>query len=191
MEWYEAAGIREALKHNQISEERAEALLRDHSSQLRIITATQHDRWASPVDEGAAIVQDGVSQPVSQPLTPITTTPAAGELVGGRHPLFNRIQRVTEVACEFRVKIVEWQDGTLEKVQAKKFIAYGEWYTWTDKDGNVRRTRDETHSGSERFVKDDNGVIHQYGAATGLLARLLEVAALVPSSAGTHALAEG
>lgn len=190
MEWYEARGILEALRLGHLSEERAEELLGSLGPQLRIITAQQHERWASPEDEGAALIT-GAPQVTSRVLVPISTSPAPGELVGGRHPLFQRVQRVTEIAAEFRPKIVEWEDGTLEKVQAKTFIAYGEWYTWTDKDGNVRRTRDETHSGPERFVKGDDGVVRQYGAATSLLARLLEVAALAPSSAGTHALAEG
>lgn len=158
MEWYEADAIRKACLARAISEERALEILRDNLDDLRIVCAQRSDAY------------DRAEDP--------------------RHPLFNRVQEVTQIDVETRDKVVEFTDDAsglahLEKVPATTVIAYGEWYTVTGGAGigavgPVRRTRDEVRSGTEVFKKDADGRVHQYGAATAMLARLLEVKAIQP-----------
>lgn len=175
MEWFEALGIIEGCKAGAISEARAEELLREHKDHLRIIANHRNEDWADPLDTGAGEVSEGGR-------TSVLSAPRPGNIVGAAHPYFNRLMRVRAIAVDPREKIVEWEDGSLEKVQAKVYSAFSEAYTWTDADGNVRRTQDEVRSGPERFAKDPvGGPVMQFGAATSLLARLLEVAALRPA----------
>jgi len=175
VEWYEALGIIEGCKAGAISEDSAEELLFTHKDSLRIIANQANPECADPLDTGAGEVSDG-------PRTSTLTIPRAGDIVSAKHPYFNRLMRVSAIAVDPIEKIVEWEDGSLEKVQGRRFTAYSEPYTAHDVGGNTRRTRDEVRSGPERFAKDPaGGPVMQFGAATSLLARLLEVAALRPA----------
>ncbi len=158
MEWYEASALRLACLGRALPEERAAQLLTENIDELRIICSQRSDLLDRSDDANS--------------------------------PFFNCIQRVTELAKATKRKPIEFTDDAtgekhLEMVECDEYIAYGEWYTVTGGAGEgavgpVRRTRDEVHSGSEVFRKRDDGQIHQYGAASALLARALEVKALQP-----------
>lgn len=156
MEWYEAHGIRLACLSGALSEERAEQLLMENTGELRVITAD--------VNQERDFVADTKS------------------------PRFNRPALVSRIEKRVVRKPVEFLDDAtgerhLEMVPCVEYWAYSEPYTAsgaTNGTGPLRRTEDICKSGPERFVKGDDGKIHQYGAATALLARLLEVAALQP-----------
>ncbi|MCX7800086.1 MAG: hypothetical protein N2109_07060 [Fimbriimonadales bacterium] len=94
----------------------------------------------------------------------------------GRTPAVNRIMGVQRIDTERSQRIYEWPDGRLEKVEVVVFVAVSEDYTTAD----GRRVHDEVRSGPEELYIDDSGKVFQHGAATALLARLLEYAAWLP-----------
>lgn len=95
------------------------------------------------------------------------------------NPSFNRINTVERIEAIEGSRIVEWKPGTddawFERVHCIGYRATSPLYTAPD----GRRTADFCQSFPERYVKDEEtGKVEQFGAATSLLARLLEVAAL-------------
>lgn len=95
-------------------------------------------------------------------------------------PAYFRYAPVERIEVMEIPKLWEWPDGTIDKVLTRNFIAHGEPYDLPDDFNGPRPGQkgvvDSCRSGPERFEKDAKGKITQHGAATALLARLLEVA---------------
>ncbi|GIW17436.1 MAG: hypothetical protein KatS3mg064_0593 [Tepidiforma sp.] len=151
VEFERARAIREAALGNQVSEERAAELL------------------AELLDKRVARADGEV------PALAIITNDRVGD-GDARNPGVFRLMPVERVDVEQVSRVYEWEDGRLEKVPVTVFIAVSEEYTTRD----GRRTRDEVRSGPEVIVRLPDGSIGQYGAATALLARLLEPACWIP-----------
>lgn len=155
-----ARGIRDAALSGQMGEERA-------ASWLAELLDKRVERADGTMPALAIITADRV---------------ADGD---ARSPLVNRVMPVERIDAERTERIYEWPDGRLEKVGVTVFIAVSEDYTTAD----GRRVRDEVRSGPEQVVKGEDGTVLQYGAATALLARLLEPATWLPQDANGVAAA--
>lgn len=157
MEWFEVRGIYEACLSRKLSEARAAELL------------------GELVDK--TVIRDGQRMEV---LNIITSDPI-GPSDDKRSPYFNRIMGVAKTEAIQTQKVMEWSDGSLEKVLVTVYSATSEMYTTADQ----RRVADEIRSGPEHVVKGDDGKVYQYGAAVALLCRLLEPAAWAPQDGTT------
>lgn len=152
MAWHEVRGIFEAARGRRMSERRAHELLLDL------------------LGKRVELAQGGTMAALS-----IITNDPSGEAGDARVPAFNRVMAVERIQVERVPKVVEWADGSLERVEVVTYRARSEPYTTRD----GRRVQDEVFSGPEA-LKKDHGAVAQYGAATSLLARLLEPAAWQP-----------
>jgi hypothetical protein len=102
----------------------------------------------------------------------IITNDPSGPSDNPHEPHYNRLERVESIEQMPGVKMVEWEDGTLAKVPVVSYWAWGRQYEAAD----GRIVRDHCRSGPERFSRDEDGTVRQWGAASALLARLLEAA---------------
>ena len=151
-DWHAAYGY--------FSDDEAAALLQ------RYVGKTVKTRWGHEVPVLAIIT--------SEPWTDASAR--FPETIGGagnnERPSFYRYAAVERVEVVERPKLWEWPDGELTKITIKGYVAVGEPYDMPD---GRKGVRDTCQSGPERFERDGDAVI-QYGAATALLARLLEIA---------------
>jgi len=156
MEWFEVRGLYEACLKRQVSEVRAAELL------VELLDKT--------------VIRDGQCMAVLN----IVTSHPIGDDQNHASPFFNRIMPVERVDRLVFNKIVEWDGESLQKVGAICYEAISEAYTTADQ----RRSQDSVRSGPEHFRRTEDGTVLQYGAATALLARLLEAAAYRPGDEG-------
>lgn len=127
---------------------------------------------------GAWITRDGAKWPVLSIIT--ADTDGAEGADSPTSPFINRVMPVEKVEAHWWPKMVEWEDGSAQRVNLTIWSATSEAYTTRDQ----RRVKDEVRSGPEIIAKREDGSIGQYGAAVALLARLLEPAVWVAKDAG-------
>lgn len=130
---------------------------------------------------GAWVDRDGTKWPVLSIITADRDGAEGAE--SSTSPFFNRIMPVVKVEAHWQPKVVEWENGTVERVNLTVWSALSEPYTTRDQ----RRVQDEVRSGPEVIAKREDGSISQYGAAVALLARLLEPAVWIAKDQGADA----
>lgn len=121
---------------------------------LAIITSEPWEDWVD---------SDGEQQPGAKHRFDATI----GGSLDRRRPSFNRYAAVESVELREVPKLIKFENGTIKEVSVHEVVAWGEPYD--------EGLRDHCSSSSERFELNGNDVV-QHGAATALLARLLELA---------------
>lgn len=160
MNRFEAEAIRQEALSGEMSEGRAEELLKKLCKSKDLFVVTNEHNCAGTDRDGFI------------PSTPEELAACAAyefDLKSVRH---HRCELVTEIELAETQKVHEWPDGTLQKIPVTVYRAFTAPYTAPD--GRV--TRDECRSGPEGFERTEDGV-RQLRAATALLARLLEARA--------------
>lgn len=104
------------------------------------------------------------------PLLRIVTSDPSGPSKDPRALDYNRLEPVDYIEEMSKPKIHEWPDGSLQRVSGMEYIAHSAPYDAAD----GHKTEDWTKSGTEGFVQAPDGQVQHYGAASALLARLLE-----------------
>ena len=166
-----------------ISEEEAEAFL------LANVGKTTSNRWGQTVPVLAITTSEPWENYVVTVRDPLTNEEVQVAREGARHRFettigggansqsnwYNRINPVSEIEVMESSAIYE-TEGFIARLPSKVFIAHGTPYpNGEDAEGNVVMTNDSCRSGPERAVPD--GASYKWvGAATALLARLLEPA---------------
>lgn len=161
MNRFEARAIIDEALSGEMSEERAEELLRRFTKSGDLFIVTNEHACA-----GAA--RDGYI-----PTTQEERDACSAFEFGLKDPRHHRLEAVKVIEVLNGEKLHEWEDGTLQKVPVRAYRAYSAGYTAPD----GRETRDECRSGPEAFVREADGSVRQLRAATALLARLLEARA--------------
>lgn len=134
----------------------------------------------------------------------IITPDESGPSNNPKDPDYNRLDAVVRVDVADVSKVIEWPDGTLERLTFKVYTAIGvdfDHYRFTStvggetvhryvgvepgavnagpRDGEQQTAftpsdHHEVRSAPEGFYRDGEGVVHQYGGASALAKRLLE-----------------
>lgn len=115
-----------------------------------------------------------------------------------KHPAYNTLEPVASIEKMPKEKIIEWPSGDLEKIKYTVYVAHGTPYgVLPAEDGRLvdeagvfsgtrveaglspdaRETEDVCQSGPEGFIRQEDGSVSQFGAASALVARLLEACA--------------